>query len=260
MVIDALAPSESPQAGGIAAPLHASIYDTLRQRVITGQFLPGTGISTRGLALELGVSQMPVRAALSRLAAEGAVRIRSKRRIEIPLMNRERFADLLECRLLLEPDAAVQALPRLNAQMRSALRDADAAMDRAIEAGDIVSYRQCNFDFHFGMYRVGAGPVRSRLIETLWLQFAPHMRDVFEKFQPRKFIDRHHLALAAIDERDSAALRNAIADDIREGMALIELDDDPKAQARPGRDPTGRAAKRTVRLLNGGALAIGSKP
>ena len=49
--------------------LHASIYEDLRRRIITGKIMPGVGLSTRGLALELGVSQMPVRDALSRLAA-----------------------------------------------------------------------------------------------------------------------------------------------------------------------------------------------
>jgi DNA-binding GntR family transcriptional regulator len=54
---------------------------------------------------------MPVRDALSRLAAEGAVVIRSKRKIEAPPMSEARFTDLLACRLLLEPEAAVLALP-----------------------------------------------------------------------------------------------------------------------------------------------------
>src|ERR1017187_5799788 len=81
--------------------LHASIYETLRRRMITGKIVPGVGLSTRGLALEMGVSQMPVRDALSRLAAEGAVEIRSKRKIEVPPMSAERFTDLLGCRLLL---------------------------------------------------------------------------------------------------------------------------------------------------------------
>ena len=93
--------------------LHASVYEELRTRLITGKIMPGIGLSTRGLALELGVSQMPVRDALSRLAAEGAVQIRSKRKIEVPAMTADRFADLLACRLLLEPEAAVLALPHI---------------------------------------------------------------------------------------------------------------------------------------------------
>ena len=70
-----------------APVLHASIYEELRRRLVTGKIVPGVGLSTRGLAAELGVSQMPVRDALSRLAADGAVEIRSKRKIIVPPMN-----------------------------------------------------------------------------------------------------------------------------------------------------------------------------
>ena len=71
--------------------LHARVYGELRHRFITGQIVPGVSLSTRRLATELGVSQTPVREALSRLAAERAVDIRSKRKVGIPPMTSERF-------------------------------------------------------------------------------------------------------------------------------------------------------------------------
>jgi len=64
--------------------LNASVYAELRKRIVTGFISPDHEFSTRGLAGELGVSQTPVRDALSRLSAEGAVSIRSKRRVRVP--------------------------------------------------------------------------------------------------------------------------------------------------------------------------------
>src|SRR5579863_763009 len=120
----------------LAEPLlHASVYEELRARFITGKITPGVGLSTRGLAVELGVSQMPVRDALSRLAAEGAVIIRSKRRIEVPPMSEERFTDLLACRLLLEPEAATLALPHISPARLKRLAEIDAELDAAMERG-----------------------------------------------------------------------------------------------------------------------------
>ena len=78
-----------------AVPLHEEVYAELRRRLITGRIVPGVGLSTRGLAEELGVSQMPVREALSRLAADGAVEIRSKKRAQVTPMSPQRFDDLL---------------------------------------------------------------------------------------------------------------------------------------------------------------------
>lgn len=44
--------------------LRAGIYEELRQRLIAGKIAPGLALSTRGIAQQLGVSQMPVRDAL----------------------------------------------------------------------------------------------------------------------------------------------------------------------------------------------------
>ena len=201
--------------------LHASIYEDLRRRMITGKIVPGVGLSTRGLALELGVSQMPVRDALSRLAAEGAVAIRSKRKIEVPPMNPERFTDLLDCRLLLEPEAAVQALPHITPAKMKQLREIDTALDAAMENGDVIGYMEKNFEFHFALYRANNRPTLNRLIETLWLQFGPFMRVVYGRYGTANLVDQHRVALDAIDAGDADALRRAIAGDIADGMGLI---------------------------------------
>lgn len=201
--------------------LHASIYEDLRRRMITGKIVPGVGLSTRGLALELGVSQMPVRDALSRLAAEGAVAIRSKRKIEVPPMNPERFTDLLDCRLLLEPEAAVQALPHITPAKLKQLREIDIALDAAMENGDVLAYMERNFEFHFAIYRSNQRPTLNRLIETLWLQFGPFMRVVYGRYGTANLVDQHRVALDAIEAGDAEALRRAIAGDIADGMGLI---------------------------------------
>ena len=201
--------------------LHASVYEELRARFITGKIVPGVGLSTRGLAAELGVSQMPVRDALSRLAAEGAVVIRSKRKIEAPPMSEARFTDLLECRLLLEPEAAVLALPHINLPLLRRLREIDRAMDVAMEAGDVIGYMECNFAFHFNIYRANGRVTLNRLIETLWLQFGPFMRVVYGRYGTANLVDQHRIALSAIEAGDPMALRAAIASDIADGMGLI---------------------------------------
>jgi DNA-binding GntR family transcriptional regulator len=201
--------------------LHTGIYDMLRARMITGQIMPGADLSTRGLALELGVSQMPVRDALSRLAAEGAIAIRSKRRIEVPAMTPERFADLLDCRLLLEPAAARFALPHIDADRLDRLRAIDGALDTAIESGDVLGYMQANADFHFGIYGANRRPTLNRAIEALWLQSGPYMRVVYGAWGTTTLVDQHRVALDAITARDADGLATAIAADIRDGMGLV---------------------------------------
>jgi DNA-binding GntR family transcriptional regulator len=201
--------------------LRNHVYAELRSRFLTGHVMPGATFSTRELALELGVSQMPVREALARLASEGAVVIRSKRRILVPPMTEPRFRDLLGCRVLLEPEAAAEALPYLDARAVRRLVEADDAIGRALEEGDVESYMRNNAEFHFGLYRAQPRRTLTQLIEMLWLQFGPYMRVVYGRFGTAQLVDQHERAIASIRAGDVAGLRDAIRADIEDGMGLI---------------------------------------
>ena len=201
--------------------MHASVYRDLRRRFLTGQIMPDASLSTRGLAQQLGVSQTPVREALSRLAAEGAVQIRSKRRIGIPPMTPERFEDLLRCRLLLEPESARQALPHFDGARIRRLREIDARIDASLRSGDVVAYMESNYAFHFTLYAAHQLRTLNQLIETLWLQFGPYMRVVYGRYGTAKLVDQHQEAIKAIETADAEALMRAMREDIGDGMGLI---------------------------------------
>jgi len=201
--------------------LNAAVYNELRQRLIHGRMSPGHELSTRSIAAELGVSQTPVRDALSRLAAEGALDIRAKRRVRVPAMTHHRFEDLLRCRLLLEPEAAALALPHLDEAQIEKLIAFDAQLDAAIVSGDTDAYMQSNHDFHFTLYNAQPRRTLTQLIETLWLQFGPFMRTMHNRVASAELHDNHQAAIAAIRAGKPDALRAAIAADISDGMGLI---------------------------------------
>ncbi|GIK48421.1 MAG: GntR family transcriptional regulator [Hyphomonadaceae bacterium] len=201
--------------------LNAVVYNELRQRLIHGRMSPGHELSTRSIAAELGVSQTPVRDALSRLAAEGALAIRAKRRVRVPAMTPERFEDLLSCRLLLEPEAAALALPHLTDADVERLIALDDALDAAIESGDTDAYMQSNHGFHFTLYNIQPRRTLTHLIETLWLQFGPFMRNMHGHVASTDLHGNHRTAVDAIKAGDAEALHAAIATDITDGMGLV---------------------------------------
>jgi DNA-binding GntR family transcriptional regulator len=136
-------------------------------------------------------------------------------------MSAARFSDLLDCRLLLEPQAAVLALPQITPARLKHLHALDAAIDQAMETGDVIAYMECNFAFHFNIYRANDRPTLNRLIEALWLQFGPFMRTVYGRYGTANLMDQHQIALRAIEAKDADALKQAIASDIADGMGLI---------------------------------------
>ncbi len=206
----------------IAGSLREQVYDDLRQRLITGRIAPGVGLSTRGLAQEIGVSQMPVRDALSRVAAEGAVVIRSKRAVMVPPMTPARFDEIMQLRRLLEPMVAAAALPHIDATLLRAIKAADEATDAALADGDVLAYMESNHRFHSLIYGAAPLPLALRMIESLWMQFGPFMRVVYGRYGTAKMVDQHQVALAAIAAGDAAALGQAIAADIGDCADLMQ--------------------------------------
>jgi DNA-binding GntR family transcriptional regulator len=90
------------------------IVEMIRADIISLRIPPDTRISIDNLARQLGVSQTPIREALSRLEATGLV---SKQRFvgycSAPQVTREQLDELFELRLQLEPFAARCATERM---------------------------------------------------------------------------------------------------------------------------------------------------
>ena len=82
-------------------------------------------------------------------------------------------------------------------------------------------YMEANHAFHFAIYRAATSTVLVPLIESLWLQFGPFMRLVYEHVDLTTLVDQHERAIAAIAARDAADLRAAIEADIGDGMSII---------------------------------------
>ncbi|MCY1707928.1 GntR family transcriptional regulator [Pannonibacter sp. SL95] len=233
-------PSEAAAAPRRLARDH--VDQSLRTALLTGRFIPGKAVTLRGLAQELGVSPMPVREAIQRLAAENALYLKPSGRVQVPEMTESRFEEILAARVLLEPELALRALPQLDKSAARELEDIDLKMDVSIATGDPEAYLTLNHAFHFRIYTAARSQVILPLVESLWLQFAPYMRTVYGRVGTAILIDHHKEAVRAIRARDAEALGAAIRADIREGMGFLE-------RGRPPAEPAQvrRSARKTVR-------------
>jgi len=101
------------------------------------------------------------------------------------------------------------------------LKRFDAAIDLAMQTKDVERYMKANAGFHFTLYNAHPQPVMQRLIETLWLQTGPFQGYVIHQWGVQNLRDQHEVALEAIQRRQSAKLKAAIKQDIRDGMRLI---------------------------------------
>lgn len=204
--------------------IHQWVFRGLRRAIMSGAFQPGQAVTIRGLAEVMDVSAMPVREALRRLVAERALALLDNRRVRVPHMTAERFEELYAARTALEVEAGARALPLIDAERLARLHDIDQTINVAIAAGDSETVVAQNFLFHLTMYSARPDSVLLPLIESVWLQTGPFMRAALEAYPTAADgYDYHLAALAAIAEKDEAALRRAIAGDIRTGIGHLAL-------------------------------------
>ncbi|MFA0792198.1 GntR family transcriptional regulator [Microbulbifer echini] len=201
------------------------VYFQVRDAILRGKFLPGHAITIRGLAAELHCSPMPVREALRRLTSERALELSDTRRVTVPTMTPEKLAEICAARVALECQAAEQALPFVGKGEFEQLRELDGRVTAALQQKNIEQYVTANLDFHFTLYRLGRPHIILSLIESLWLQTAPLQHLVFQRFGVQELPDRHEDLLEGMADGDVGRVRQAIRQDIEEGLGSISAEE-----------------------------------
>jgi DNA-binding FadR family transcriptional regulator len=164
---------------------HRAVVDALARDIFAGRYRPGASLPTEPeLCVAFAVSRTTVREALKTLTAKGIVTVRPKTGTRVlpfdrwSLLDPEVVAwrlaagvddafvhDLVDIRLIIEPEAAARAANRAEPDDVAALSEAYAFMDRAAH-GD-GSYIQADLDFHCTLLRSAHNQFLSQLIPAL---------------------------------------------------------------------------------------------
>lgn len=217
-----MAALDSGDEGAEAPTQQDAIYARLRQWVTVGRFLPGERLKIRTVAGQLGVGEMPVRAALQRLSAEGALVNVPNAGVMVPRLSVAEFDDLLQMRLLLEGEAAERGALRIDRAGREALAVLGSRMAEALARADGTGYLAANEDFHVLLYRAAGSPLLFGLIDTLWLKAGPVSNQLFELPDAAGVLNAgHDAALAALASNDPGGVRLAVEQDIFTAGQLI---------------------------------------
>lgn len=207
--------------------LGETIYGQLSELLISGRLAPGERLSLRDSAAVLGVSVMPVREAVSRLVADGALEVAPNRAVRVPVMTASGFRELADTRMAIEGLAAARAARHRTPAHLRVLRRAEAAF-RALadeEEFDPALSVELNRDLHFAVYDACGLPTLRSIIAGLWLKAGPvinlDLRASPRRIQLGHARHRHAEALAAIEAGDAAAAEAAIAGDIDQAARFI---------------------------------------
>ncbi|MEL7252841.1 MAG: GntR family transcriptional regulator [Pseudomonadota bacterium] len=199
-------------------PAHELIYRRLRDMVLFGDLAPGDAVTIQGLSQNLDAGVTPVREAIRRLIAEGALEFQGNRRVCVPETTPEHIDEFVAARQWLDTQMMRRATRKASESDRQALAKIDKALDTAIQQNDIRAYLEHNFQFHQMIYDLSDTPILAGMAEGLWLRFGPMLRVVCSRIGALDLPDRHKEILQAMDAGDEEAAAAAIWEDVTQGM------------------------------------------
>lgn len=203
--------------------LTMQVEANLKGALIVGVLKPGARLVTKEIAGQLGTSVTPVREALLRLVAAGALDATPAQAFLVPNISLAQYQEITLIRKHLEGLAVAQASGQMNAKKLANLKSLNKAFMAAKLEQDTEQALQANREFRFALYDYAEMPTLTSLIEQLWVQIGPCFNYLYP--QSAEMAQGHHnydellLGLAAGDSaRCVASIHKAIDD----GAAILE--------------------------------------
>ncbi len=205
----------------VGLPAHEIVYRNLRELILFGEIAPGQAVTIQGLTARLDVGMTPVREAIRRLTAEGALEFQGNRRVVVPVLTIDNVNELIFARQAIEPQLIVLATQKATPEDIRALAEIDAALDQAIVEGDIAAYLRWNYQFHHSLYKIADAPILAAIAEGLWLRYGPSLRVVCGRVGTSSLLDQHQATLKAMRAKDAQRAADAIREDVVQGMDQV---------------------------------------
>jgi DNA-binding GntR family transcriptional regulator len=200
------------------ASITQQVIDTLKQWIREHELSPDDWIRQEDVARRLGVSRVPVREALTALAAEGLVEIVPHRGVRVTRLTWGRFleatvlrsiAESACCKFVVEraTDEGIAELERMLEEMLIVERETASASGDGAAALRDHAFR-LNWEFHMSLFRLSEFAQLAELVERLWHGTAAYRRAFLadERVISRDLQLEHEAMISAIRRRDATAL------------------------------------------------------
>src|SRR5262245_37476772 len=135
----------APVLGDLLVSAQQAAHERLRAMILSGELQAGQALRQEEIARQLGVSRLPIREALNRLATEGLVELKPRRGFYVASLDVDEIEDIFDMRALLEAHAGYLATEKRSTQDADAIDDIVASIEETVHAPvDFDVYAQLN--------------------------------------------------------------------------------------------------------------------
>lgn len=220
-------------------PLVDHLAAVLQSRVLSGEIPTGTRLRQEAIASEFGVSRTPVREALRKLQALGVAVLEPNRGAVVRGPSAREVREAYEVRAELEGFAAERAAALITDTQLQRLRNAQRLFQRSISTlvsrrrrapdahttwDDDSDWVRANDLFHQAILEAAGNERLLRTIADLHVAYPRALTwSALSESSAllEENVEQHAAILAAIEARDSAAARHAMAEHVRSAGRLI---------------------------------------
>ena len=139
---------QEQEALSLSLPIGGQLLSALRERIVSGELVPGTRLSEQDIANHYGLSRQPVRETFIRLAGEGLVEVRPQRGTFVRKIFTQEVEVSRFVREAVEVEILRVAVERIDAPQIAALRDQVARQARVSDAGPPLAFMELDELFH----------------------------------------------------------------------------------------------------------------
>jgi DNA-binding GntR family transcriptional regulator len=202
--------------------LREQVKELVLERILSGEYGPGSRIVETRIAQELGTSQAPVREALRDLELLRLVESEPFRGARVRDVSPAEMAEIYPVRAALEEVAAREAATRLGGDVRELERELEA-MRRAAAAGNLHEQVVHDVEFH----RLFVEAAGNRTLVAVWSSLGVHARTFTTLLRagldPHELVERHVPILEAFRAGDPDRAAAAVRDHLEHfARALLE--------------------------------------
>jgi len=208
-------PTDAATDRAAASPSDTA-YETVRRKIIEGEYHPSQRLIEAQLAQSLGLSRHNVRTALDRLAADGLVRLEPNRGATVATLDLDDAIDILVAREALEAAVTRLAAEHASDEQVATLGELIASMRGALEAEDYPDYSATNVRFHHLIHEASGNQTMPELIANLRLRMSRlQLRSILIPGRSERSIREHEAIYHAVAARDPEAAAQAAAEHMR---------------------------------------------